>query len=291
VNILKLKIREAEKDSSLPFVASAYDMDNHIIRDHFTHPGRKIVTFNNVLKHNTFPLAEILRTLMRIGETEMNNPIEMEFAVNLDVPSGQLKTFNFLQIRPVVENTDELSFRLEEVEVADTLIFSVSALGNGLIRNIRDFVYVKPDCFRAADSHTIANRIEALNDQFVKNGDNYVLVGPGRWGSSDPWLGIPVKWPQISAARVIVESGLPDYRIDPSQGTHFFQNLTSFRVGYLTINPYLKDGNYDIEFLAAQPSDYEDEYIRHIHFENPLQIKIDGAQNKGVIYKPGLGGR
>jgi len=266
-------------------------MENHVIRDHFASKGTKVVTFNNILKHNTFPLADILMTLMKIGEREMNNPIEMEFAVNLDVPPGSPKIFNFLQIRPVVENTDDLSFRLEEVEVNHTIIYSASALGNGLIRNIRDFIYVKPDCFRAADSHTIASRIEVLNDQFIKSGGNYVLVGPGRWGSSDPWLGIPVKWPQISAARVIVESGLADYRIDPSQGTHFFQNLTSFRVGYLTINPYLNDGYYDLDYLNRMDSIYEDDYIRHVQFEDPLHIKIDGAQNRGVIYKPGFGGR
>ncbi len=291
VNISKMKIRDALSDSSLPFVASTFDMENHIIRDNFVYNGRKVITFNNILKHNTFPLADILRTLMKIGETEMNNPIEMEFAVNLDVPPGSPKIFNFLQIRPVVENSDELSFRLEQVEEKNTIIYSVSALGNGLIKNIRDFVYVKPECFRAADSHVIANRIEALNDRFIKQGGNYVLVGPGRWGSSDPWLGIPVKWPQISAARVIVESGLPDYRIDPSQGTHFFQNLTSFRVGYLTVNPYLNDGHYDLDFLAGVDSFYEDEFLRHVQFEEPLHIKIDGSQNRGVIYKPGFGGR
>jgi hypothetical protein len=213
----------------------------------------------------------------------------MEFAVNLDTPPGTPKIFNFLQIRPVVENTDELSFKLEEVNVPDTIIYSQSALGNGLIKGIRDLVYVKPECFRAADSNTIARRVEALNDQFVSAGANYILVGPGRWGSSDPWLGIPVKWPQISAARVIVESGLPDYRIDPSQGTHFFQNLTSFRVGYLTINPYINDGYYDLEFLSGAECVTEDDYVRHIRFKDPLVIKIDGARNRGVIYKPEKG--
>jgi hypothetical protein len=291
VNIEKLKIKDAETDSALKFVASTFDMENHVIRDNYDHKGRKVITFNNIMKHNTFPLADILNTLMKIGETEMNNPIEMEFAVNLDVPPGTPKIFNFLQIRPVVENSDELSFRLEEVKTRNTIIYSVSALGNGLIKNIRDFVYVKPECFRATDSNIIAGRIERLNDQFISQGGNYVLVGPGRWGSSDPWLGIPVKWPQISAARVIVESGLPDYRIDPSQGTHFFQNLTSFRVGYLTINPYLKDGYYDLDFLAGLDSFYEDEVLRHIRFEEPLHIKIDGAQNRGVIYKPGFNGK
>ncbi len=286
VNLFKLKIKEAEGDTALRHVASVYDMNNHIIRDQFTAAGKKIVTFNNILKHNTFPLADVLYTLMKVGEKEMNNPIEMEFAVNLDTPPGTPKIFNFLQIRPVVENTDTLNFKLEEVNINEALIFSRSALGNGLIRGIRDFVYVKPECFRAADSLTIARRVEKLNDQFVASGENYVLVGPGRWGSSDPWLGIPVKWAQISAARLIVESGLPDYRIDPSQGTHFFQNLTSFRVGYLTINPFLNDGFYDIDFLNRLECVSEDEYIRHIRFPEPLTIKIDGVRNKGVIYKP-----
>jgi hypothetical protein len=291
VNILKQKIRDAEQDPPLRFVASTYDMENHVIRDSFAEKGKRVVTFNNILKHNTFPLSDILSTLMKVGETEMNNPIEMEFAVNLDVPPGSPKIFNFLQIRPVVENTDELSFRLEEVDVPTTIIYSVSALGNGLIRNIRDFIYVKPECFRASDSNIIASRIERLNDLFIEKGGNYVLVGPGRWGTSDPWLGIPVKWSQISAARVIVESGLPEYRIDPSQGTHFFQNLTSFRVGYLTINPYIKDGFYNLDYLSMQDCVYEDEYLRHIQFEEPLHIKIDGAQNRGVIYKPGFDGK
>ncbi|OFY49786.1 MAG: phosphoenolpyruvate synthase [Bacteroidetes bacterium GWF2_49_14] len=289
VNLLKLKVKEAEGDAALRFAASVYDMDNGMIRDHYTDSGRKVVTFNNILKHNTFPLADILHTLMQIGEKEMNNPIEMEFAVNLDAPAGTPKIFNFLQIRPVVENTDALNFKLEEVNQSDTIINSFSALGNGLIRGIRDFVYVKPECFRAADSMTIARCVEAVNERFVASGSNYVLVGPGRWGSSDHWLGIPVKWPQISAARVIVESGLPDYRIDPSQGTHFFQNLTSFRVGYLTINPFINDGFYDLEFLNRLECVAEDEYIRHIRFPAPLLIKIDGARNRGVIYKPGFG--
>ena len=289
VNLLKLKIKDGEEDPALKYVASVFDMNNHMIRDQYNAPGKKVVTFNNILKHNTFPLADILHTLMKIGETEMNNPIEMEFAVNLDMPPGTPKIFNFLQIRPVVENTDELSFKLEEVDIPDTLIYSQSALGNGLIRGICDLIYVKPECFRAADSTIIARRVELLNDQFLSRGANYILVGPGRWGSSDPWLGIPVKWPQISAARLIVESGLPDYRIDPSQGTHFFQNLTSFRVGYFTINPFINDGHYDLEYLSQIPSVSEDEYIRHIRFDDPLVIKIDGARNKGVIYKPGKG--
>lgn len=288
VNILKMRIREVEKDGSLRFVASSYDMDYNIIRDSYKHPGRKVLTFNPVLKHGSFPLAEILFELLKTGEREMNNPIEIEFAVNLDTPEGVPNIFSFLQIRPIVASSDELSMKMGKVNMDDTIIYSKSALGNGLIKDIYDIVYVKPECFRAVDSMKIADQIEVINDQFVESNRNYVLIGPGRWGSSDPWLGIPVKWVQISAARVIVESGLPDYRIDPSQGTHFFQNLTSFKVGYFTINPFLNDGKYDLEFLDSQEAEYEDEYIRHIRFEKSILIKIDGAKNCGAIFRPGL---
>lgn len=288
VNILKMRIREVEEDGSLRFVASSYDMDYNVIRDSYKHPGRKVLTFNPVLKHGSFPLAEILSELLKTGEREMNNPIEIEFAVNMDTPDEIPNIFSFLQIRPIVASSDELSMKMGKVNMADTIIYSKSALGNGLIKNIFDIVYVKPECFRAADSMKIAEQIEKINDQFVESDRNYVLIGPGRWGSSDPWLGIPVKWVQISAARVIVESGLPDYRIDPSQGTHFFQNLTSFKVGYFTINPFLDDGKYDLEFLDNQEAVYEDGYIRHIRFEKSILIKIDGAKNCGAIFRPGL---
>jgi len=286
VNILKMRVKDAEMDGALRYVASTYDMENNMIRDSFAMKGRKVLTFNPVLKHNTFPLGEILDDLLKTGQREMNNPIEIEFAVNMDLPKGAPKIFNFLQIRPIVASTDELKIDMGEVDEKDTLVFSKSALGNGLIKGLHDFVYVKPDCFRAADSQQIAERVEQINNKFIEEGKNYVLVGPGRWGSSDPWLGIPVKWVQISAARVIIESGLDDYRIDPSQGTHFFQNLTSFRVGYFTINPYIHDGFYNVEFLDKQEAFYEDEFLRHIRFKDPILVKIDGTNHCGAILKP-----
>ncbi|MDD4604327.1 MAG: phosphoenolpyruvate synthase, partial [Bacteroidales bacterium] len=174
----------------------------------------------------------------------------------------------------------------EEIRNEDALLISNTALGNGIIKGIHDFVYVKPQSFDAAKSQEIVSLLALLNEKFVSEKQNYILVGPGRWGSSDPWLGIPVKWPQISGARLIVESGLENYRIDPSQGTHFFQNLTSFRVGYFTVNPYINDGFYDLDFLSLQPAAYEDEFIRHIHFEKPMRIEIDGKKNFGVVFKP-----
>ena len=193
---------------------------------------------------------------------------------------------NLLQIRPIVDNEETFTEDIENVDDKTTIIQTKSALGNGIIKDIFDFVYVKPDSFNASKTNDIVSSIEKLNETFVSENKNYVLVGPGRWGSSDPWLGIPVKWAQISAARVIIESGLENYRIDPSQGTHFFQNLTSFRVGYFTINPFIKDGFYDIKFLEKQKAVYEDDFIRHVRFKSPIVVKIDGKKSLGVILKP-----
>ncbi len=288
VNILKLPIKEAEKDHSIKMIASTFDFDSHMLRDGIFHDGKKVITFSNILNYNSFPLAEILKDVLEIAQREMNKPIEIEFAVDLDVPENQPKIFNLLQIRPIVENDQSLNEDLSEIEKEKTLIISDSALGNGIIEDVYDIVYIKPESFDPSKSEAMVNDIDKINNQFLKEDKHYILVGPGRWGSTDPWLGIPVKWPQISAARLIVESGLKNYRIDPSQGTHFFQNLTSFRVGYFTINPFINDGYYDIDYLNGIVPYYEDEFIRHLRFTNPLIIKIDGKKNRGVVLKPSL---
>jgi CheY-like chemotaxis protein len=284
-NLLRLKIADAENDSNLRFAASTYDMENQVVRDGIYSSGKKVITFSQVLNHQTFPLADILDTLLEIGQKEMGSPIEIEFAANLDTPANQPKIFSFLQIRPIVVNEQRITFKLENVNLKDTIVYSKSALGHGIIENIYDLVYIKPDKFESSATKIIAKEVEQLNQQFAAEKRNYILMGPGRWGSSDPWLGIPVKWPQISEARIIIESGLDNYRIDPSQGTHFFQNITTFGVGYMTINPFQKDGFLDIGYLNAQHPQNETNYIRHVRFHNPLLIKIDGRQNIGVIFK------
>jgi hypothetical protein len=286
INLMKINIKDAGNENAMKLLASTYDQNNHMLYDGISRPGNRIITFAGILQHSQFPLAEILTTLLDLGSQEMNNPIEIEFAANLETPAGTPKIFNFLQIRPIVNNDQTSNFDIDKVTPEQTIIYSDSALGNGLFKGIRDVVYIKPDSFNAAHSEKIATDIEKVNSTFVKNGTSYVLIGPGRWGSSDPWLGIPVKWPQISAARLIVESGLKNFRIDPSQGTHFFQNLTSFRVGYFTINPFNKEGYYDVSWLDSQKVIFEDEYIRHVSFEKPLEIMIDGKRHKGVIMKP-----
>jgi CheY-like chemotaxis protein len=286
VNILKIDIKDLDNDVALKYIASTYDRTNNMLRDGIIHPGKRIITFANILQHKTFPLAEILCTLLDIGQQEMNNPIEIEFAVNMETPPGTPKIFNFLQIRPIVHNEETSNIDIDHIEPADTIIYSNSALGNGIFRGIHDVVYIRPEAFNSANNKLVAAEIEKINSLFVKQGIGYVLIGPGRWGSTDPWLGIPVKWAQISAARIIIESGLKNYRIDPSQGTHFFQNLTSFRVGYFTVNPYINEGHYDVEFLNRQSIVFEDNYIRHVRFRDPLDIMIDGRKHKGVILKP-----
>lgn len=286
VNILKVDIKEANDYPDFRQVASTYDYRNQTLRDGFYDDGSKLVTFSNILKHNTFPLAEILQTLLEIGQKEMNNPIEIEFAVDLDTPKGWPKIFNFLQIRPIVESEQTEDFAWNDIDCEKALLYSRSALGHGVINNIKDFVYVKPEKFNPSFTKDIAREVEMVNQKYIDLKRNYILVGPGRWGSSDPWLGIPIKWSQISEARVIVESGLDNFKVDPSQGTHFFQNLTSFRVGYLTINPYINDGKYDVAFLNAQEAYFETEYLRCVKFEKELTIQIDGKSNKGVVFKP-----
>lgn len=285
VNLRKCEIKDAEKDTSIRYAASTYDFQNHILRDGTIYDGKRVITFSNVLKHETFPLAEILQTLLEVGQKEMNNPIEIEFAVDLNVEKGQPYVFNFLQIRPIVDNDQQENFDMDEIKMEETIIYCESALGNGSINDIYDFIYVKPDSFNSLESEKIGQEISVLNEQFIKESKNYILVGPGRWGSSDPSLGIPVKWAHISQARLIVESGLDNFRIDPSQGTHFFQNLTSFRVGYFTINPYINDGYYDLDYLGKFESHFENQHIRHIRFEKPIQVQIDGKNNKGVVFK------
>ncbi|MBN2175829.1 MAG: phosphoenolpyruvate synthase [Bacteroidales bacterium] len=285
-NLLKLRINEAEKDQSLNQIASTYDFDNEVLRDGVQYPGKKVITFTHILQHGVFPLADILDMALKIGQKEMNKPVEIEFAVNLSKKKNEPSIFNMLQIRPIVDNRETMLVDLEKIKKEDTIIYSQSALGNGVIQNLRDFVYVKPESFDPAKNSEIAHQVGKLNEKFIREKKNYILVGPGRWGSTDPWLGIPVKWPQISFARVIVESGLEHYRIDPSQGTHFFQNLTSFRVGYFTINPYINDGYYELNFLSKFEPVYEDEFLKHIQFDNPVEVRIDGRKNVGVILKP-----
>ena len=283
INIKKIDIQKAASFRNMKYVSSVYDWRNQRMSDSSFDEGRKVITFSHILKYDSFPLADILTELLTIGQDEMKSAVEIEFAANMDVPYGSDRIFSILQIRPIVETSDNGTINWDDVDVSKSLIYAEKALGLGLIEGINDIIYVKPEVFDTAKTPEMAQEMDAINTRLQKEGVNYVLVGPGRWGSSDPWLGIPVKWSHISEARVIVESGLKDFRVDPSQGTHFFQNLTSFGAGYMTINPFMNDGIFDVKKLDAMEAVYESEFIRHVRFPEPLYIFIDGKSNKGII--------
>ena len=285
-NLLKLSVKDADADGALRYIVSTFDPYDQIIRDGYYPGGRKILSFCNILQHDVFPLASTLDYLLGIGQKEMGRPVEIEFAVNIDQADPKRATFYLLQIRPIVDNKEVMDEDLSLVRNEDTLLSSTSVLGHGVVGDVYDVVYVKTGSFNSSNTQAIAYEIERINRGFTDREEGYVLVGPGRWGSSDPWLGVPVKWPHISNARVIVECGLENYRVDPSQGTHFFQNLTSFGVGYFTINPFKGDGWFDEAFLNAQPAVEETDFLRHVRFEQPIVIKMDGKRSLGVVMKP-----
>ena len=285
-NLKKLTLKDADADGSLKFITSTYDPYDMIIRDGYYPGGRKILSFVNVLQHDVFPLASTLDQLLQIGQKEMGRPVEIEFAINMNKQDPRKASFFLLQIRPIVDNKEVMNEDLSVIQPEDTILSSTSVLGHGIINDVHDIIYVKTGAFNAANNQLIAYEIEKMNRKFTGTDKNYVLVGPGRWGSSDPWLGIPVKWPHISNAKVIVECGLENYRVDPSQGTHFFQNLTSFGVGYFTINPFKGEGWFDESYLNQMPAIEETEYLRHVRLESPMIIKMDGKRSLGVVMKP-----
>lgn len=281
-NLLKLHVKDAEADGALNYIASTYDPYDMVIRDGIYPGGRKVITFANILQHDVFPLARLLQLAQKYGQGEMRRPVEIEFAVNFNA-NNKTGVFYLLQIRPMVDMKADLDEDLNLIPEDKLILKSENSLGHGVMDDICDIIYVKTDGYTASNNQLIAYEIEKLNKKFLDEGKHYVLVGPGRWGSSDTWLGIPVKWPNISAARVIVEAGLTNYRVDPSQGTHFFQNLTSFGVGYFTINAFMNDGIYNQDYLNSLPAVEETKFLRWVRFEKPLIVKMDGKKKIGVV--------
>ena len=281
-NLLKLSVREADKDGALQYLASTYNPTDQVIYPGVYPDGRKIISFVGVLEHDVVPLPHLLREVLRLGQEAMRRPVEIEFAVEIDATTRSC-VFYLLQIRPMVDVKSDVHINLSEIRPETILLQSNNALGHGQIDGITDVVYVKTDGYNAGNNPLIAEEISRINAKFLDRGEHYVLVGPGRWGSSDSWLGIPVKWPNISAARIIVEAGLTNYRVDPSQGTHFFQNLTSFGVGYFTINDFNGDGVYNRAVLDALPAVEETAHVRHVRFPHALSIKVDGKKKLGYV--------
>ena len=284
-NLLNLSVRQADKDGVLRWISSTFDSYDQVIRDgYYEGPSRKIISFAGILQNGVLPMPEILQSVLRYGSDEMKRPVEIEFAANVnDNKTGE---FYLLQIRPMVDNKLVLDEELTDIPDSDLILRSESAIGHGIMSDIHDLVYVKTEGYSASNNPAIASQIEVINRKLLQEGREYVLVGPGRWGSSDSWLGVPVKWPSISGARVIVECGLNNYRIDPSQGTHFFQNLTSLGVAYFTINPFRADGLFDEAFLDVLPAEEETEFLRHVRLDEGITAKVDGMKKKGIVLKP-----
>ena len=284
-NILKLRVKDAV-DQSLSYIASTFDPYDQVINDGVYETGRKLITFAGVLQHDVVPLPELMQMSMKCGSEAMRRPVEIEFACNIH--ADKTCDFYLLQIRPIVDAKEMLDEDVRAIPDADCLLRSHNSLGHGISEDVTDVVYVKyDDHFSAMNNFYVADDIERINRRFLAEGRNYVLIGPGRWESSDHYLGVPVKWPHISAVRVIVEVALKNYNIDPSQGTHFFQNLTSFGVGYFTVDTNTDEGGFvNKEVLDAMPAVEETQYVRHIRFDRPLRILMDGKKQEGAVLLP-----
>ena len=285
-NIFKLRVKDAVEDQSLNYIASTFDPYDQVINDGVYETGRKLITFAGVLQHDVVPLPELMQMSMKCGSEAMRRPVEIEFACNIH--ADKTCDFYLLQIRPIVDAKEMLDEDVRAIPDADCLLRSHNSLGHGISEDVTDVVYVKyDDHFSAMNNFYVTDDIERINRKFLADGKNYVLIGPGRWGSSDHYLGVPVKWPHISAARVIVEVALKNYNIDPSQGTHFFQNLTSFGVGYFTVDTNTEEGGFvNKEILDAMPAVEETQYVRHVRFDRPLRILMDGKKQEGAVLHP-----
>lgn len=287
----RFPLRAAETDGTLQAVASTYSRDNDAVYDGTSRPGTRVVSFAPVLKHEVFPLASILHQLAKVGEGALGQPVEIEFAVHLPGRPDDSAEFGFLQIRPLVLSREEEEIRMGEVVAADLLCRSAMVLGNGRVQNLLDLVVVDFQRFERGRSQEVAKAVAHFNTKLTLENRSYLLIGVGRLGSTDPWLGIPVEWDEISGARVIVEAGFRDFRVMPSQGSHFFQNLMAFQVGYFTVNPDAGEGSVDWEWLMAQAAVEELGCVRHLRFQHPLLVVMNSKAREGMIFKPGRGPR
>jgi hypothetical protein len=283
----RFSLDAAESDGTLRAVASTYSRDNHAIYDGVSRPGARIVTFAPMLKHGTFPLAEILDVLVRAGEDALGNPVEIEFAVRLPQQAGPVTAeFGFLQIRPLTLASDGEDLAVDDVQPEQLICQSSKVLGNGRIENLHDVVVVDSQRFERSRSQEVATAVARFNRRLNEQNRPYLLIGVGRWGSTEPWLGIPVEWDEISGARVIVEAGFRDFRVTPSQGSHFFQNLTAFQIGYFTVNPDAGEGSVDWQWLTEQAAVEEEGCVRHLQFAEPMRVVMNSRTSQGVIFKP-----
>jgi CheY-like chemotaxis protein len=284
---VKFDLSTAEQDGTLDLLASTFSPENGAVYDGLSRPGVRLVSFAPMLKHGFFPLADLTHAVMDVGVDGMGGPVEIEFAANLQADLGEPREFGFLQIRPLVLSHHGGSLEVGHFDDADLVCRSSSVLGNGELSHIRDLVVVDLHRFERGRSAEVAQEVAHFNAELVAQGTPYVLIGAGRWGSKDPWLGIPVTWDQIAGARVIVEAGFKDFQVTPSQGSHFFQNVSAFQIGYFTVNEQTGGGSIDWDWLASQPAAGEQNFVRHLRLELPVRVRMDGRRREGVIAKPG----
>ncbi len=287
ITLEKLYLKDADKHGTLRFIASVWDYENYRLTDNLEEKGMKVLTFANILKYNYFPLAKIVEELLEIGEIALGIPVEIEFAVNLDFEKSHANkpTFYILQIRPLSVSTDAYHIDSEKLDKNSLLMYTEHGMGNGVIEELKDVIYLDPACFDKTMTHKMQDEIEVFNHKMAEAGKRFILIGPGRWGSRDKFLGIPVRWPQINRAKVILETGLRDFIVEASQGTHFFHNLVAMNVGYFTI-PFISQTDFvDLEWLVQQPIKERGEYFVHVEFDHPLVVRMDGKTGLAVIHK------
>lgn len=284
--VRRFSLDESEADGTLSNLASTYSPENDALYEGTSRSGLRIVSFAPILRNKIFPLPQIVELLMDMGSWGMGAPVEMEFAVTLSVPPSQPKEFALLQLRPLGLSKESDPLEIEDVATEDLICRSNQVLGHGVLGDIYDIVYADVERFERAKSREAAREVMSFNEALVAQRRPYLLIGVGRWGSLDPWLGIPVKWDQISGAKVIIEAGFRDMEVDPSQGSHFFHNITSFRISYFTVNSMTQDGFVDWDWLRSNPIVEEKKFVRHVRLNKPIVAKVDGHQNKGIILKP-----
>jgi hypothetical protein len=279
-------IESAEADGTLGYVGSTYSADNDTIADGISRPGMRVVTFAPLLKYKLFPLPEILELLLDMGTWGMGTPIEIEFAVDISTAKNRAKEFGLLQMRPLVINRESDDFNIEDIDKDHLICTSTQVLGNGIMNDIYDIVLVDPNTFERAKSREVAKEVSLFNSTLMDLNRPYLLIGMGRWGTLDPWLGIPVKWEQIAGAKTIVESGFKEFSVAPSQGSHFFQNITSFMVGYFTVDSHKHEGFINWKWLLEQKPKEKKSFTKLLSFEKPILVKMNRHKNKGIILKP-----
>jgi hypothetical protein len=285
-NLEKINISEIVEDKALQNIASTYDRNDGMIRDSFSKKGPYLITFAGILKYDVFPLASIIKEILVAGQKSMGSPVEIEFAVNFNSKDNKPPVFAIIQIRPLVISQEQanIAWDKEDITKENTLIHSNQVLGNGVIDYIKDIVYVSPENFDSAKTTEIAEEVGKINKTLA--GKPYLLIGPGRWGTQDPWLGIPVAWRDISNVKIMVETSLEDFNIKPTQGTHFFQNITSRDIGYINITLKQKEGMIDWKWIKAQKTENQLNYVKHVKLSKPLMVKLDGRNGKALVTKP-----